>query len=127
MYDNKKLFTAIDATSGARLRNDDFGEQGQLWLELFPNPNRDVLARWIFQTGNFIEIKVVEFFPEWLECGLHISVVHHPAELCVARAFDGDFDFETVAMKTAALMGLMQIWEQVRRFELECFSKFHCK
>jgi hypothetical protein len=113
---------AIYAAGRARFGDDYFGEQGKFGFEQFPNPNGDVLARRIFQAGDFVEIKVVEFFPEWFERNFHFSVVHDPSQLCVARAFDCDFDFETVTVKTAALMRLRQVWQQVGCFELECFS-----
>ena len=71
---------------------------------MFPNPDSDVFASWIFQSGHLVKIKVVELFPDRLEDCFDVSIVHDPAELWVARAVDRDFDFETVAVEAAAFV-----------------------
>ena len=44
----------VNSARRAGFRHDDFGEQRQLRLQFFPDPNGDGLARWIFQAGNVI-------------------------------------------------------------------------
>jgi hypothetical protein len=68
---------------------------------------------------------MVQLAPKRLEGGPDVGVIHNPAKLRVAGAGDGDFDFEAVAVQAAAFVGLGQMRQQVRRFELKCLSQFH--
>jgi hypothetical protein len=109
-YDSKGLsdmvpsLTAINTARRAGFGDDNFGQQGELWFELFPNPNGDIFARGVFQARNFVEEKVVKFFPDRFEDRFNVGVIHDPPELGIARAFDGDFHFKTMAVEAAALM-----------------------
>jgi hypothetical protein len=67
---------------------------------------------------------VVELFPERLEGGRDVRVIHQPAELGVAGAGDDDFRREAVAVEAPAFVGLRQVRQQVGGFKLKSFAKF---
>ena len=56
--------------------HNDFREQWQLWLQLFPNPDGDIFARRIFEAGNLVQIIMIELFPNRLERRGDVGVVH---------------------------------------------------
>jgi hypothetical protein len=58
--------------------NHDTAEQWQLGFHLLPNPTREVLASWILQTGNFVEIVMVETVERGLKSDAYVREVHDP-------------------------------------------------
>jgi len=113
---------AIDATRGASFGDDDFGELREFGLQAPPDPGGDVLAGGVFEAGDFVEIMVVQLFPERLEGPGDVGVIHEPAELGVAFAGDDDFSLEAVAVQAAAFVRLGEVRQQVRGFKLEGFA-----
>ena len=116
------LFTAINTARSACFRDDHLGQLRQFRLQFFPDPDRDVFARRIFEPGNFVKIVMVQFFPDRPERLRNVRVIHHPAELRVAFAGDDDLRLETVTMQTPAFVRLGQMRQQMRRLELKCFA-----
>jgi prepilin-type N-terminal cleavage/methylation domain-containing protein len=100
----RRILTSIHTPRGASLGHDHFGQQRQLRLQLFPNPNGDILAGGIFQPFNFVQVKVVKFFPDRFEGGGDVSVIHHPTQPRRPRTGHDDIDFETVPVQTAAFV-----------------------
>jgi hypothetical protein len=100
------VFAAINRARRAGLGHDDFREQRQFWLQLFPNPDRDNFARRIFEAGNFVQIIMIELFPDRLERRRDVRVIHQPAELRVALARHDDFHLEAVAVQPPAFVRL---------------------
>src|SRR5712671_2880467 len=87
---------SIDASSGARLGNDHFAQKWQLRLQPVPDPGGDVFARRILQAANFVEVTMVELFPDRPEGFRDIGKIHQPPELRVTFAGDDDFRLETM-------------------------------
>src|SRR5436190_24382967 len=102
--DATRLATSINASRLARFRDDDLSQQRQFRFQPFPDPYRDVFAGWIFQTGNFIEITVIELFPEGLERFGNVRVIHQPAELGIAFAGDDNLGLKTVTVQPLAFV-----------------------
>jgi hypothetical protein len=121
----EKSAAAIDTLCGTGFGDDDFGQVRELGFQLFPDPDGHIFARWIFQAGNFVEVMVVELFPERLEGGGDVGVIHEPAEFGIALAGDDDFRRETVAVEAAAFVGLRQMRQQMGGFELEGFAQLN--
>jgi len=65
---------------------------------------------------------MVQLFPDALEGRRDVRIIHQPAQLRVALARHDDFHTETVAVEAAALVGLRQMRQQMRRLKLERFS-----
>ena len=99
---------AKNTTSRAGFRHNDFGQHRQLRFQLVPNPYGNILAGGIFEAGNFVEVTVVELFPNRFEGGGNIRVIHDPAEFRVAISRDGDLHLETVPVQSAAFVGFGQ-------------------
>jgi hypothetical protein len=116
---------SIDAVCIAGFGDDDFDQEWQFGFEFAPNPAGDVLARGILQAADLIEVIVIELRPNRFECLSDVGIIHDPAEFVVAWAGDGDFDFETVSMESAALVGFGQAGQEMRGFELEGLAEFH--
>lgn len=88
----------INGARRAGFGDNDFREQRQFWLQFFPDPDRNLFAGRIFKTRNFVQITVVELFPDRLECSRDIGVVHQPAEFRIALARHDDVHLEAVTM-----------------------------
>ncbi len=118
---------AVDATGGAGFGDDEFGEFGEVGFEVGPDPECEVFAGGVFESGHFIEVVVVELFPEWFEGFGDIGVVHDPAVLGVAFSADHDFDLEAVSVEASAFVLLRNIGQVVCGLKLEGFAQveFH--
>jgi len=115
----------VNTLRRARFGDDDFSQQWQLILQLFPNPNRDVFARGIFESGNLVQVKMVQFLPNRFERFRDVGIIHDPSQLLITFPDDGDLDFETVPMQSPAFMRLGQMRQEMRGFKLKGFAKFH--
>src|SRR5260370_35542598 len=56
------------------------GEQRKLWFQFFPDPNGDVLAGRVFESRNFVEVKMIQSFPKRLKDLAYIGIIKNPAE-----------------------------------------------
>jgi len=117
-----RSFPAINRPRGASLSHDNFRKQWQLGLQLFPNPHGDDFARRIFQTGYLVQIIMVELFPDRLERGRDVGVIHQPAQFGIALAGHDNFHAETVAVQATALVIIWQMRQQMRRLKLKRLS-----
>ena len=46
---------------------------------MIPIPAGDVFAGWIFEALNFIQMMMVELFPEWLKGIAYLGVINQPS------------------------------------------------
>ena len=65
---------------------------------------------------------MIQFFPDGLEGGGDVRVIHQPAELRVALARHHDFYAEAVAVQPPAFVLLRQVRQQMRRLKLKRFA-----
>jgi hypothetical protein len=63
-----------------------------------PNPPRDVLARWIFQAGDFVQIEVIEAIENRLKGSFNVSEIHYPAEMLIDWSIDEQFHAKGMAV-----------------------------
>ena len=109
----------VNTLRRARFGDDDFSQQWQLRLQLFPNPNRDVFTGGIFESGNLVQVKMVQFLPNRFERFRDVGVIHQPAEFRIALAGHDDLRLEAVPVQPTALVRLRQMRQQMRRFKLK--------
>ena len=83
---------------------------------------RRLRAGRIFEAGDFVQMVVVELFPNRFERRRDVRVIHHPAEFRVAFAGDNDLHLEAVPVQPPAFVRLRQLRQQMRRFKLKRFS-----
>lgn len=115
---------SIDASGCAGFGDDNFREQREAWLEPLPNPECEDLAGGIFQTWNFVQIMVVQLFPQRTEGVGYRSVIHDPSHFWITLTLDNNFDLKTVSVKAVAFVGGGQELQPVGGFKLEGFSEF---
>lgn len=103
----------------------DFAQQRQCWLELVPDPYRQPFAGRIFEALDLVEIMVIKAVVHWLESGLDIGEVHHPAGPWIQVATDVQLDSEGMTVQARAFVSGRNIGQPVRRFEGEDFENVH--
>ncbi len=113
---------AEDALGGAGFGHDDFREEWQMRFESVPDPDGDLFAGGVFEAGDFVEVTMIELFPEWPEGGGDVGVIDEPAELRITEAGDDDLDFEAMSVQAAALVVGGQLGEEMGGLELEGFA-----
>lgn len=91
-----------------------------------PNPNRDVLARWIIETFNIVKVIVIKSIENRLERRLNIRKVDHPAEFVIDGPRYMQLNAKRMSMQATALMALWNMRQSVRCFKPKFFVKFHC-
>jgi hypothetical protein len=116
--------TPEDAPGGAGLGDHDLGQERTPGLESVPDPDGDMLAGGVVQSGNLVEVTMIELFPERLERRGKVGVIDQPAELRITFTGDGDLDPKTVAVETATFMVVGKTREEMSGFELEGFAEF---
>lgn len=72
----------------------DLTQQWQRGLEPVPDPDGQMLAGWILETRDLVEVVVVELVIQGLERGLEVGEVHHPASLHIEVSGDMDLNPE---------------------------------
>src|SRR5947207_4363642 len=72
---------AEGAACGTGFGDRDLNQNREFWFQLFPDPNGQILACGIIQTGNLIQVPVVQFFPNRFKYLFDIAVIHYPAKL----------------------------------------------
>lgn len=117
--------TYVGASTRASFADLYAAEFWQLWLELRPNPNRQIFASGVLKTRYLIEIVVVELRPDRLEGFFDIAKVHHPARLLADWAFYGYAYHEGMAMQARAFMPVRDVRQAVSCLECELFVYFH--
>lgn len=105
--------------------DDDARQQRQARLELGPDPAREILAGRIVETGNVIEIVMVELFEQRRERGFDVGEVHDPAEFRIERSAHVHFDVERVSVQPRAFVPGRHLRQPVCGFDTECFRDIH--
>src|SRR5438552_243692 len=59
--------SAIDTPRRTGFGHNYLRQQRESGFEFLPDPDGNVFAGGVFETGNFVEIKMVQLFPDWME------------------------------------------------------------
>src|SRR5687768_2128184 len=110
-------FPRVFAARVARLEDGDLHEWRKLRLHLIPDPLRKVLARRVLETGEVVQVIVVEPIVERLPDGVDLTVVDEPTGRGVDRTRDRDLDLEGMTVQAPALVALGDLGQKVSRFE----------
>lgn len=78
-----KVFTAVDGARAVGFLDFDGGEQRQAGLDAVPEPDGDHFCGGPFQTGDIVEIAMVEAVDEGFADGFDICEVHDPSGVCL--------------------------------------------
>ena len=113
---------AEHALGGTGFGYHDFREQGQAGDEPVPNPEGNLFAGGVFESGDLVEVAMVELFPERTEGGGDVGVVDQPAEVRIAGARHREFNLEAVAMQPPAFVVRREFGQEMGRFKLKGFS-----
>ena len=100
---------------------------------MIPYPNGQILAGGIFQSGNIIQILVVQNVMQRCECFLQVRKIQKPAGFRRYRTVDADFYAKRMTMQTGAFMARRNLWQAVGGFktklanqgDYECGGIFH--
>ncbi len=104
-------------------------DAGKLWkqrLQLVPDPFRQVLAGGVFQTGNVVQIVVIQTLVERFEDGFQLTEIPNPTSMWIHWPTYIQGNTEGVAMQPPAFVSLRYVRQTVRRLECEFFEYFHC-
>lgn len=103
----------IDATAGARLVDTNRAEFRQQRLQFFPDEfGQDFTGR-VFQTGNVVQVVMVQALIERLEDRLDFREIADPAGVRIEVAAQVDRHFERVTVQAAALVAFRHVGQAV--------------
>src|SRR5918996_431341 len=71
--------TFVYTSSCVCFPNDYLGQGVQCWLELAPNPMRQVLGAWIFQSVDLVQVSVVQLLKDRLKRSSNAGEIRYPA------------------------------------------------
>lgn len=115
----------VDAATGACFSQFDPTECRQKRLELIPNPYCQVFTGGIFQTGNIVEVVVVQLFVYGLEHHLELGEIHQPAGMGLGVSSEVERDAKTVAMQAGTFVALGDVGQAMGCLKGKLFKYFH--
>jgi len=89
---NKSSWAGIDAAGVTGFLHADLGQLGQDRFEALPDPACEILAGWVFQALNFVEVMMIELIVKRLENFLQVRKIHDPAAVLTDVTADLNFD-----------------------------------
>jgi len=101
------------------------GEFRQQWLQLVPDPFRQVFAGWIVEAWNIVQIVVIEALVKRLEDCFYLGKVTYPPGVWIDIASQIDCYPERMPVQAAALVALGNVGETMGRLEGKLFENFH--
>lgn len=105
--------------------DDDLAQQRQGRLESSPYPLGQVFAGRILESGNIIQIAMIQLLEDRGERRLDIRKIHHPASVGIRLAGDVDFHAEGMPMQACTFVPGGNIGQAVRRFDLKTLENVH--
>ncbi|KQQ59841.1 hypothetical protein ASF84_03735 [Pseudomonas sp. Leaf127] len=124
MLQTNHSITTIFAAAGAGFVDSDSAKLRQQWLELNPYPLRQVFTGRVFQTGNVIEIVVIQALIQRLEDRFYLGKIPDPAGMRINRTRQMDADPERVPMQAPALMTFRDVGKAVCGLESKFLENF---
>jgi hypothetical protein len=115
----------IDGTGGASFFHDNLAQARQKRRHFRPDPDGDVLARWIIQTFDFIQIMMIEHVVIGRKCGLDVCEVDNPPCRRIDLSRDVDLRREGVTVESSAFVAFGDVRQPVCRFKNELFEYLH--
>ena len=104
-------------TGVTRLEHRDARDLWQFGLQSLPNPSCQVFACGILETGNLVQIPMIERVVQWLPAPVEVGKIKKPARIFVDGTRNRDLNFETMPMKSRALVSFRNTRKTMRRFE----------
>jgi len=101
----------------------NFGEPGQLGIQLFPKPICHQLDRGVFQSGDIVEVRVVELLHNRSHGSTNERMIVKPSGLRIHFALDGNFDSECVAVDAGTLVASRDFGQTLRGFDNKIFGE----
>ena len=100
----------------------NFGEAGQLGIQLFPKPICHQLDRGIFQSRDIVEVRVVELLYNRSHRSADERMVVKPSGLGIHLALDRNLNGECVAVDASTLVARWDLGQTLRGFDNEIFG-----
>ena len=101
----------------------NFGEAGQLGIQLFPKPTGHQLDRGIFQSRDIVEVRVVELLHNRSHRSADEGMVIKPSGLGIHLALDRNLNGECVAVDASTLVARWDLGQTLRGFDNEIFGE----
>jgi hypothetical protein len=78
----------------------------------------------VFESGDVIQVSVIQLFPHRFKGLGNIRVIDEPAEAWIALSGDNDLGLEAVSVQPAAFVRLREVRQPVGGLELEGLAEF---
>src|SRR5258708_875297 len=120
------LGSAIFAATGTGFMYDDTRQAGEPRLEPAPDPHRQHLAGRVLESGDVVEVAVVEGLEGVLHRGAEVGKVAHPAGVGGYRASHVNADDKGVTVEAGTLVLRRHVGQAMRGLDAERFVDLHC-
>jgi hypothetical protein len=90
-----------------------------------PDPFGDVLARWVLEPVDFVQVPMIELVVDRLECLSDVGEVRHPTLIWIDWATNMYLDTIRVAMQAGALVVCWHTGQTMRSLESELLEDLH--
>ena len=115
--------TPVTAACRGGFVDDDLREARTLRRELLPKPVGHVLDGRIGETGNFVQVAVIEILEQWPHGLADVRVIIEPTGLGIDLALHAHFHFETVPVHLTAFVPFRRTGQRLRGLEGKVFGQ----
>lgn len=94
-----------------------FAKPGAFGLKGVPDPNGEVFEGRVFQSGDIVQVTMIELLDDLLGCLADLGMIIEPAQLRVDFAFHRDLDAKTMAMDASTFVPRRHVGKHMGGFE----------
>lgn len=116
---------SVDGAAGAGFFYNDCAEPRQCGLESVPDPACEDFACRVLESGDVVEVVVIELLVQRLERGLEVGEVADPANGFIYLAAQMDLHAEGMAVQPSASVAGWNIGQLVSCLEAKFFEDLH--
>jgi hypothetical protein len=103
--------------------NDNRAQQGQRWLELFPNPGPKNFAGGVFQAVDFVQIEMIQPLQDRLGGGFDVAVIDQVSPGGIDLAFHDHIEPKGMAMQSTAFVTVGESGQIMGGFKVKSFAE----
>ena len=120
-------FAPIYAPAGTGLADLNLAQEWQSRLEVFPDPAGDIFAGGVVESGNVVQVVVIQLFEDGFEAVLEFGEVHDPSCRLRCITLCAQSHTKRVPMQARALMSRRDVGQAMRCLKVKLFVDFHVR
>jgi hypothetical protein len=123
----EKSFAPVYTSAGTGLTDLNLTQEWHKWLQFYPDPAGDIFAGGVGESGNVVEVVVIQLFEYGFEAGLEFGEVHYPSGGLRSIASCTQAHMKRVPVQARTLVSLRDIGQTMCCLKVKLFVYFHVR